>query len=171
MIVKVKSTVVDGCRSDCMASLTDIIEAYILALVEEGGGVVEIQRAYLAEYFNCVPSQITYVLSSRFQPERGYIVESKRGGGGYIRVVKIELTDGVTDILKNVGKSLTQGEAYGYLLRLFDEGLVDEKSFKMMQAVLSRDTLALDLPHRDWLRARIFKALLHAYFSVAEDKE
>lgn len=65
-----------------MASLTDIIEAYILSLVEEGGGVAEIQRTYLAEYFNCVPSQITYVLSSRFQPERGYIVESKRGGGG-----------------------------------------------------------------------------------------
>ena len=98
-------------------------------------------------------------------------MESKRGGGGYIRVVKIELTDGVADILRNVGKSLTQDEAYGYLLRLFDEGLLDERSFKMMQAALSRDTLALDLPHRDWLRARIFKALLHAYFSVVEDKE
>lgn len=60
-------------------------------------------------------------------------MESKRGGGGYIRVVKIELTDGVADILRNVGKSLTQDEAYGYLLRLFDEGLLDERSFKMMQ--------------------------------------
>ena len=77
-----------------MASLTDLIEAHILSLVEEGGGVAEIQRAFLADHFRCVPSQITYVLSSRFQPERGYVVESKRGGGGYIRVVKIELEDG-----------------------------------------------------------------------------
>ena len=154
-----------------MASLTDIIEAYILSLVEEGGGVAEIQRTYLAEYFNCVPSQITYVLSSRFQPERGYIVESKRGGGGYIRVVRLELSDGVAGIMRSVGKSLSQDEAHGYLLRLFDEGLIDAKCYRMMQAALSRDTLALDLPHRDWLRARMFKALLPAYFSAAEDKE
>ena len=117
-----------------------------------------------------MPSQITYVLSSRFQPERGYIVESKRVAG-YIRVVRLELSDGVAGIMRSVGKSLSQDEAHGYLLRLFDEGLIDAKCYRMMQAALSRDTLALDLPHRDWLRARMFKALLHAYFSAAEDKE
>ncbi len=171
MIVKVKIR-----RSICagvivMASLADLIEAYILALVEEGGGVAEIQRSYLADYFRCVPSQITYVLSSRFQPERGYVVESKRGGGGYIRVVRMELTDGIADIMKSIGSYLSQDEAYGYLLRLFEEGLMDVRSFKMMQAAVSRDTLALDLPHRDWLRARIFRAVLSAYFSVVEDEE
>ncbi len=154
-----------------MASLTDLIEAHILSLIEEGGGVAEIQRSYLASYFRCVPSQITYVLTSRFQPERGYIVESKRGGGGYIRVVKMELTDGATDIIKNIGSYLSQDEAYGYLLRLVDDELIDERAFKMMQAAISRDTLAVDLPLRDWLRARIFKALLSACFSVIEDGE
>lgn len=154
-----------------MASLTDLIEAHILSLIEEGGGVAEIQRAYLAEYFRCVPSQITYVLTSRFQPERGYIVESKRGGGGYIRVVKMELTDGLTGIIRNIGPYLSQDEAYGYLLRLVDDDLIDERAFKMMQAAVSRDTLAVDLPLRDWLRARIFKALLSACFSVIEDEE
>ncbi|NLC16197.1 MAG: CtsR family transcriptional regulator [Firmicutes bacterium] len=154
-----------------MARLTDLIEAHILSLVEKGGGVAEVQRAYLAEYFNCVPSQITYVLSSRFQPERGYVVESQRGGGGYIRVIRIELTEGILDIIKNVGKSLSQEEAHGYLLRLLDEGVIDSRCFKMMQAALSRETLDLDAPHRERLRARIFKALLRACVSVAEDKE
>jgi transcriptional regulator CtsR len=154
-----------------MASLTDLIEAHILSLVEEGGGVAEIQRAFLADHFRCVPSQITYVLSSRFQPERGYVVESKRGGGGYIRVVKIELEDGITDIIKSIGLSLSQDEAYGYLLRLLDDEIIGPRTFKMIQAAVSRDTLAVELPLRDFLRARIFRALLSAYFLASEDGE
>ncbi|HHY17813.1 MAG TPA: CtsR family transcriptional regulator [Firmicutes bacterium] len=154
-----------------MASLTDLIEAHILSLVEEGGGVAEIQRAFLADHFRCVPSQITYVLSSRFQPERGYVVESKRGGGGYIRVVKIELEDGITDIIKSIGLSLSQDEAYGYLLRLLDDEIIGPRTFKMIQAAVSRDTLAVELPLRDFLRARIFRALLSAYLLASEDGE
>lgn len=154
-----------------MASLTDLIEAHILSLVEEGGGVAEIQRAFLANHFRCVPSQITYVLSSRFQPERGYVVESKRGGGGYIRVVKIELEDGITDIIKSIGLSLSQDEAYGYLLRLLDDEIIGPRTFKMIQAAVSRDTLAVELPLRDFLRARIFRALLSAYLLASEDGE
>ncbi len=154
-----------------MASLTDLIEAHILSLVEEGGGVAEIQRAFLADHFRCVPSQITYVLSSRFQPERGYVVESKRGGGGYIRVVKIELEDGITDIIKSIGLSLSQDEAYGYLLRLLDDEIIGPRTFKMIQAAVSRDTLAVELPLRDFLRARIFRALLSAYCLASEDGE
>jgi transcriptional regulator CtsR len=170
MIVKVKRKIT-FVEVIMLASLADLIEAYILSLVEEGGGVAEMQRAYLADYFRCVPSQITYVLSSRFQPERGYVVESKRGSGGYIRVVKIELTDGAEDIMKNVGTYLSQDEAYAYISRLYDEDLIDTRTFKLMQAVVSRDTLAVDLPHRDWLRARIFQAALSAYFSVVDDEE
>ncbi|HOQ03510.1 MAG TPA: CtsR family transcriptional regulator [Bacillota bacterium] len=154
-----------------MASLADLIEAHIVALVEEAGGVVEIQRAILAEHFSCVPSQISYVLSSRFQPERGYVVESRRGGGGYIRIAKLEPEEDVADIIENVGNYLTQDEAYSYLTRLFEDDLIDLKMFKTMEAALSRDTLAVDLPLRDLLRARLFKAMLLAYFSVREDEE
>ncbi len=175
MKVKVRTEIGTNIKTEwqvmIMASLADLIEAYILSLVEEGGGVVEIQRAFLADRFRCVPSQITYVLASRFQPERGYIVESKRGGGGYIRVVKIELEDGLADVIRSIGISLSQDEAYGYLLRLLDDGIIDARTFKMMQAAVSRDTLAIDLPVRDLLRARVFKALLSAYFSVSEDRE
>ncbi|MBP8614490.1 MAG: CtsR family transcriptional regulator [Firmicutes bacterium] len=154
-----------------MASLADLIEAHIVALVEEAGGVIEVQRALLAEHFSCVPSQITYVLTSRFQPERGYVVESRRGGGGFIRIAKIEPEGDIAEIIGDVGSYLTQDEAYSHLTRLLEDGIIDVRTFKTMQAALSREVLAVDLPLRDLLRARIFKAMLSAYFSVHEDEE
>jgi transcriptional regulator CtsR len=154
-----------------VASLADLIEAHIVALVEEAGGMVEIQRALLAEHFSCVPSQITYVLSSRFQPERGYVVESRRGGGGFIRIAKIEPEGDIAEIIEDVGDYLAQDEAYSYLTRLLEDDVIDIRTFKTMQAALSRETLAVDLPLRDALRARVLKAMLSAYFSVHEDEE
>ena len=85
--------------------------------------------------------------------------------------MKIELEDGLADVIRSIGISLSQDEAYGYLLRLLDDGIIDARTFKMMQAAVSRNTLAIDLPVRDLLRARIFRALLSAYFSVSEDRE
>lgn len=151
-----------------MASLADIIEEYIVSLIEQGDGVAEIQRALLANQFRCAPSQITYVLSSRFSPERGYIVESKRGGGGYIRVVKVDLEDDIRELVSSVGSHLSQEEAYAYLDRLFNEGYIDQRAYQTFRSALSRKTLLVDLPLRDYLRARIFKAMLNAWFSVTE---
>ena len=65
---------------------SDLIARFILDALDEANGIAELQRATLAEQFSCVPSQINYVISTRFSPERGYIVESRRGGGGYIRI-------------------------------------------------------------------------------------
>jgi len=151
-----------------MASLADLIEQYIEALIREGEGFAEIQRALLAERFRCAPSQITYVIASRFSPERGYIVESRRGGGGFIRLTKVSLEKSdIQDLLTEVGEYLSQSEAYGYLDRLREEGHLDPRSYEVMKAALSRHVLALDLPQRDAIRAGIFKAMLTAYFSVS----
>ena len=151
-----------------MASLADLIEQYIEALIREGEGFAEIQRALLAERFRCAPSQITYVIASRFSPERGYIVESRRGGGGFIRLTKVSLEKSdIQDLLTEVGEYLSQSEAYGYLDRLREEGHLDPRSYEVMKAALSRHVLPLDLPQRDAIRASIFKAMLTAYFWVS----
>lgn len=150
-----------------MASLADLIEAYIQRLVEAGEGVAEIQRALLAERFRCAPSQISYVISSRFSPERGYIIESRRGGGGYIRLIKVELDDeDLQEMINDIGSHLSQSEAYDYLERLYNEGFMDEKTYQVMKAATSRKSLALVLPDRDMIRANVFKAMLNAYFAT-----
>lgn len=77
-----------------MKPLTDSIEAFIKSLLEEGQEQVDVQRNELAQYFRCAPSQITYVLSTRFTPDHGYIIESRRGGGGYIRIVRLRESPG-----------------------------------------------------------------------------
>ena len=70
--------------------MSDTIADFILDCLSSGGGVAELQRRGLAERFSCVPSQINYVIETRFTPENGYLVESRRGGGGYIRIVRVQ---------------------------------------------------------------------------------
>lgn len=154
-----------------MASLADLIERYIASLIEQGEGVAEIQRALIASMFRCAPSQVTYVIASRFSPERGYIVESRRGGGGYIRLVKANLKTDVARLVEEVGDYLSQDEANAYIQRLVEEGTLDTRAAEMMKAALSRNTLQLDLPLRDYLRSSIFKAMLNAYFASSKGEE
>ena len=86
---------------------SDSIEEYIKTILAQAG-MVELKRSELADVFQVVPSQINYVIKTRFTESRGYIVESKRGGGGYIRIGKIEFSDRhqmLSDLLTNVGES------------------------------------------------------------------
>ena len=99
-----------------MSSLSKQIEEYIKALLEqESAGVIEIQRNFLSEYFHCVPSQINYVLSTRFTPLQGYMVESRRGGGGFVRIVSLQLAedDDLQDALTETvgGRDQSAGDA------------------------------------------------------------
>ena len=103
-----------------MSSLSKQIERYLKEMIDEGDdGVVEVQRNFLSEYFHCVPSQINYVLSTRFTPAHGYLVETRRGGGGYIRIVSLQLDDDDdmrTFVVEGIGEHINQRDA---------EGLVD----------------------------------------------
>lgn len=153
-----------------VVSLADLIEEYIIGLLEKGQGVIELQRALLAERFRCAPSQISYVISSRFPPERGYITESRRGGGGYIRLTRVNLEDDdVSQVIEDVGEYLSQSEAFHYLARLLEEGHIDEVVYRVMRAALSRKVLPIRLPDRDMVRAGIFKAMFNAYFSTGKE--
>ncbi len=121
------------------------------------------KRNEIADRFECVPSQINYVINTRFTLERGFVVESKRGGGGYIRIIKVKLHDDIDIIdqmLHMIDHSVAQGNAESMIIRLIEEGIITNREAKLMLSVLDRSVLSMDVPSRDELRARILCAML-----------
>lgn len=133
------------------------------ALNISGEDIVEIKRSEIAERFQCVPSQINYVINTRFTIEKGYIVESKRGGGGYIRIIKVKPEDEaqlIDEMLSYVRSRATQQTAEALILRLLEEEVITKREAKIMLSVIDRAVLQVDLPVRDEIRASILKAML-----------
>lgn len=149
-----------------MRNISDIIEQYLKQIIDlSGNQIVEIKRSEIADKFDCVPSQINYVINTRFTIERGFIVESKRGGGGYIRIIKVKLHDEVDVIhqmLQLVKNSISQLNSESIVGRLEEEGIITSREAKLMLSVLDRSVLLTDLPYRDELRSRMLKAMLTA---------
>lgn len=148
--------------------ISDEIAAYILHMLENTEeGCAELQRNLLAEELGCVPSQITYVLSSRFTPEQGFVVESRRGGGGYIRVRRVQTRSELTPIMhvvNSIGDSLVAAAAESILQSLVYRRIVDAGTAKIMAAALSdRCYREIEPESRDRLRAALLKNMLAAY--------
>lgn len=146
-------------------NVTDIIERYLKALLE-AQEEVEIRRAQVAQRFDCVPSQINYVIKTRFTPERGYVVESKRGGGGYIRIVKVKMRtdcDLVTWMIEQLPSQISNQDARLMIQKLYDEGIVNQQTGNMMLNVLSHQTLNVaDTDTEARLRARLLLSCLQS---------
>jgi len=151
-----------------MANISDLIERYIKRLLQESPeDYVDLQRNELAAKFNCVPSQINYVLSTRFTTNNGYVVESRRGGGGFIRIVKIPLerhADPAVEIYRLVGDDINQSQAERIVKRLAEEGFITEREARIFRAAMDRNTIRVELPWRDNLRAELLRAMLAAVF-------
>lgn len=147
-----------------MRNISDIIEGYLKQIIELGGqGHIEIKRSELADKFQCVPSQINYVINTRFTAERGYLVESKRGGGGYIRILRVKANskiDLLEDMIKQIEQGATQSMAEDIVFRLIDEKVITKREAKLILAAIDRSTIRLQLPTRDELRSIILKAML-----------
>ncbi|KZZ85466.1 MULTISPECIES: CtsR family transcriptional regulator [Bacillaceae] len=147
-----------------MRNISDIIEQYlkqVLDMSEEE--IVELKRSEIADKFQCVPSQINYVINTRFTVERGYMVESKRGGGGYIRIIKVQSNDKahlLDQILELAGDRISQASAEDIVIRLTAEQVITPREAKIMISVMDRSVLYVDLPLRDELRSRMLKAML-----------
>lgn len=143
---------------------SDIIESYLKQIIElNDQGTVEIKRSEIALKFNCVPSQINYVINTRFTEERGYLVESKRGGGGYIRILRVQphsQKELIEAMINQIADEATQTMAEDYVYRLLDEEVITKREAKMIIAATMRATLNVPLPLRDQLRARILSAVL-----------
>jgi transcriptional regulator of stress and heat shock response len=149
-------------------NISDFIENYLKKVLQQSqSGVVELQRSELAELFQCVPSQINYVISTRFSIDHGYIVESKRGGGGYIRIrqVQLEKDQPLMRIISSLGAALSQREADGIVERLLRERIVTVREASLLKSAVSRDSLVLELPIRDEVRARLLAQMLIALAS------
>lgn len=148
-----------------MANLADLIEDFIKEMFSRiPGGILDIQRNEMANRFGCAPSQINYVLTTRFTLERGYFVESRRGGGGYIRIRKLKIREDefLKEIIEYIGDSISGSEARAVVTRLSEEKMISEREKEILNAVINRYNLAVPLPERDRLRARILKAVITA---------
>lgn len=142
--------------------MSDMIEDFIKELFTEDDEFIEIQRNDLAEQFNCVPSQINYVISTRFKPSQGYYVESKRGGGGHITIKKVNVkkTNYFMHIINNIGDSLTRQEADIFISNLLSYNMLSDEQAKLLKVATSDNVLTLSQPTKDIIRARIFKNML-----------
>lgn len=141
--------------------ISDIIENFIKEMLETDDSAI-IQRNDLAEQFNCVPSQINYVISTRFTPVHGYYVESQRGGGGYIKIKKVNVTnsDYLMHIVTSIGNTITAREVEIFVNNFVELGIVNEKESRLLKSATSDKVLSLPSQTKDKIRALIFKNML-----------
>jgi len=147
-----------------MARLSDLIEAFLKSMINEEQGSVEIQSNELANQFNCVPSQINYVISTRFTTDKGYYVESRRGGGGYISIKRLNTQsagDYLMHIIASMGNKISQHTCEVFINNFVDYNIIERREAMLMKAATSDKVLA-DVPvdKRDDVRATILKNML-----------
>lgn len=153
-----------------MAQLSDSIEQFIKELMCEDTHI-ELRRNELAQHFGCAPSQINYVLATRFSVDHGYIIESRRGGGGYVRIVRMQAQeDGnlLEELLNRVGNSVDEDTATAIITHLSDLKLITLNEAALMRAAVSRSALALPVSAKDVLRAAVLKNMLIQVFRNIE---
>lgn len=147
--------------------MSDLIADMILDMFDDTTSTVQIQRNDLANRLGCVPSQINYVITSRFTPEAGYRIESRRGGGGYILITRAESKDNaLMGLINSVGDSIDERSARANIYNLNYQHIIDDKSAKMMLAVLSEANFKeLERDTADRIRATLLKKMLIAYIN------
>lgn len=154
-----------------MAQLSDAIERFIKELMSEDTHI-ELRRNELAQHFGCAPSQINYVLATRFSVDHGYLIESRRGGGGYVRIVRMRARQGgnlLDALIKRVGNSIDEDTANAITQHLQDCALVTPNEAKLLRAATGRNALSLPVSGKDVLRAAVFKNMLIQVFRNAEE--
>ena len=153
-----------------MGSLSQDIEQYLKSMLDQtDGGVLIVQRSMLSEKFCCVPSQINYVLQTRFTPAKGYVVETRRGGGGYVRIQSIPL-GGAHDfrpLLEQTAQSLTERDEESIIGYLVEEEIIPPDVGTMLKSILKDRMLqSLRTLSTDEIRARMMSHLL-AHMSIS----
>ena len=142
-------------------NISDIIERYLKSILAEASQV-EIKRSEVADQFDCVPSQINYVIKTRFTLQNGYLVESKRGGGGYIRIAKVDLIsdpDILDELIEYVGTSISETKAFQ---TLYENELLTHKEAHLVATAIEKSTLALsDNELEEAIRAKILNRILN----------
>ena len=143
--------------------MSDVIEDFIKDLFDEDqSDLIEIQRNELAQHFNCVPSQINYVIATRFKPSQGYYVESRRGGGGHIKIEKVNVTKSnyLMHVINSMENKITSQEVDIFISNFLSEDIISKKEAKLLKVATSDNVLTVPQEIKDTLRARIFKNML-----------
>ncbi|MTI48376.1 CtsR family transcriptional regulator [Sporosalibacterium faouarense] len=147
-----------------MSRISDIIEEFIKSLLKEtNNGILEIKRNELADYFNCAPSQINYVLKTRFNTSNGFYIESRRGGGGYVKIIRVDLNNNkyLSNIINNnIEESITKARAYNVIENCIEKGLITAREGMLMKTALSDRALNMASGYKNQIRARILKDML-----------
>ena len=141
--------------------LSNIIEEFIKNMLDESHEI-ELQRNELATRFNCVPSQINYVISTRFSPERGYSVESRRGGGGYIRITRTAPKDEsyVFHAVNAIGNSISSAATAALIKDMFSYGIINQREAQIIMAALSDNSIPASYADKGIIRAKMLKNIL-----------
>ena len=143
--------------------ISDIIAGFIDEILSDTGGIAELQRAELANRFNCVPSQINYVIATRFSPEHGYLVESRRGGGGYIRIKRVAMDPEMLIIhtVNAIGDSVDTNTTQALVANLLQTNVITGEQARLIKSAVGDNALrpARQID-RDALRASILKQML-----------
>lgn len=144
--------------------ISDLITEEIIRMLDQSSdNIAEIQRNELASLMGCVPSQINYVLSSRFTPEHGYIIESRRGGGGYIKIKRVRLnrSSAIMHIINSVGDSIDAMSSRILIENCLQSGIIDEPTAKIFKAIIGEPVMkGLPPEYRDTMRASLLKQVL-----------
>ena len=141
--------------------MSDRIESFILELLKEDDDWLEIGRNELASVFNCVPSQINYVISTRFNQDRGYIVESRRGGGGYLRIKRIPTEENpIYSAVMRIGKTIDFDTAKAIASYFCSMDLISQKEYMLIMSAVSDNAMSAVEKNKDVVRASVFKNML-----------
>ncbi|MGO2696860.1 CtsR family transcriptional regulator [Bavariicoccus seileri] len=135
-----------------MSNLSDDIERYIKAFLVQSDEI-ELKRSEIASQFDCVPSQINYVINTRFTVPKGYVVVSKRGGSGYIRITKIQLRDNAKKIdllAQQIESEMTINDTKKYLIDLFQQGFMTRREIQLLSLVLNSPAIDQDTNGNNW---------------------
>ncbi len=146
-----------------MRLLSDTIESFIKAMMEEESASIELRRNELAEHFQCAPSQINYVLATRFTPDHGYVIESRRGGGGYIRIVRMKSSSReelLQSLYQRIGVSISAQDAAKIIDHLKLEKIITPEEADLMLAALSPQAVPLPLSMKDALCAGTLRSMI-----------
>ncbi len=146
-----------------MASISDIIEEFILDAMGKSSSL-SFSRNQLASHFSCVPSQINYVLSTRFNANRGFLIESQRGGGGYVKITKLDLSktnDKLNYILSLIGQQISYKDSIAILKLLVEEEVISQQQMKAVKSLFSDKSLANPFKLQAFIRANMLQQLIY----------
>ena len=153
-------------------SISDIIEEFIMSSLDDDE-FIELSRNDLAKFFSCVPSQINYVLNTRFTLNRGFVVESQRGGGGYVKVLRVQNSNNkfIENVLKLCEQPLTFVEGCQILDHMASKKLITEREMRILRGVISEKSLNNPININNKIRSNILQQVIIEVLKLNENKE